>query len=382
MTRHRSPSAPDRGAATWDAWLPGDETGFYLSHDWLTSLRGTKGYTDETWAAHDAGGLAALVPVYTADRPLNIQLYDLAYLFGEASPAVGSASAAWDPQTLIGSRSGYVNAPLVRDASVLPAWAEAAAAAVQESGCASAAVPYLERDVARELSDLLPGPLLLSGGRCRLRVRGADFDEHLAALPKPRRKTVKGDLRAFARGDCSIETRRLDESIVADLAPLLVNVQHRYGSSVQLREVTNYLRACAMLSLQERSVLFVCRRGEEVVGFCLAFHYGSTLTIRVVGLDYERTGQHSEYFSLLVHEPVRYATEHGIACVDLGSQGYHQKLLRGADMVPLWSLLLKSPIDWDRRLVEEHNDGLVREWAESMGVQKPDLAARLRMEEV
>jgi hypothetical protein len=325
----RVPTLPDRPAAEWDALLPDSPVGFYLSHRWLTSIRDTKGYRDETWSVGDA-----VVPVATSPRPVNYALYDLHALFGPDQPVED-----WSPQTLVGSRSGYANAVLGTD---LRAWVAVAEQAARDS--ASAAIPYLERQLAAALSALLPGrPVPLSGARCQISLPEGDVDGYLARLSRSRRGLVRAEWRAFAAGGATIEVDRLAAGMVGVLAPLLANVQHRHGSSVRVEQVAEYLHGCQSHGLGNSTVLITCRYGDEVVGFSLCYEFGSSLVVRVVGLDYARVGRHAEYFTLLVHEPVRYALSRGLTTVDLGTEGYRAKVLRGATLVPLWTVLLACP---------------------------------------
>jgi hypothetical protein len=325
----RAPTLPDRPAVEWDALLPDSPVGFYLSHRWLTSIRDTKGYRDETWSVRDA-----VVPVATSPRPVNYALYDLHALFGSDQPA-----EAWSPQTLVGSRSGYANTALCSD---LRAWVAVAEQAAHDSG--SAAIPYLERDLAAAVSALLPGrPVLLSGARCQIPLPDGDVDGYLARLSRSRRGLVRSEWRAFAAGGATIEVGRLEDGMVGVLAPLLANVQHRHGSSVRVEQVAEYLHGCRSCGLGDSTVLITCRYGDQVVGFSLSYEFGSALVVRVVGLDYARVGRHGEYFTLLAHEPVRYALSRGLTVVDLGTEGYRAKVLRGATLVPLWTVLLRGP---------------------------------------
>jgi Acetyltransferase (GNAT) domain len=340
LTVDRAPTLPDRPAAEWDALLPDSPTGFYLSHRWLTSIRDTKGYRDETWSVRDA-----VVPVARSPRPVNNALYDLHALYGQDQPA-----EAWSPQTLVGSRSGYANAALCSD---LRAWVAVAEQAARDSG--SAAIPYLERDLATAVSDLLPDrPVVLSGARCQVRLPDGDVDGYLARLSRSRRGLVRAEWRAFAASGATIEVGRLEQGMEGVLAPLLANVQHRHGSSVRVEQVAEYLHGCQSHGLRDSTVLITCRHGDQVVGFSLAYEFGSALVVRVVGLDYERVGRHGEYFTLLVHEPVRYALSRGLTVVDLGTEGYRAKVLRGATLVPLWTVLLTAPeVRRDDRVADE-----------------------------
>lgn len=378
LTVERVPELPDRPPADWDAMVPGSPAGFYLSHRWLTSIRDTKGFRDETWSVRDGSGrLRCAVPVATTPKPVNNALYDLHALFGPDEPAEG-----WRPQAVVGSRSGYANAALVASDADLPAWVAVAqrAAAHHESG--SAAIPYVERDLAAAVSARLPGlPVLLSGARCQISLPDGDFDGYLARLSGSRRRLVRAEGRSFAAGGATVEVGRLDEGMVGSLAPLLANVQHRYGSSVEVDQVAEYLCGCQAHGLRDSTVLVTCRYDGDLVGFSLSYEFGTSLVVRVVGLDYERVGRHGEYFTLLVHEPVRYALANGLTTVDLGTEGYRTKVLRGAALVPLWTVLLAGPAGWDRAAIRAHDAGVAEELRATCGDLVADLDGMLGLTE-
>lgn len=382
-TRHQadctwsgSAACPDRAASDWDALVPRSAAGFYLCHDWLASIRGTKGYHEQTWSISDSErNLVGLVPVSTADDgPRNNDLYDLYRLFGDNR--TGDA-ARWSPQTLIGSRSGYVNEPLVRDGALLPVWVRACLDAVSESGCRSAAIPYLDAASAGPLTGLLPGrPVLLSGGRCVLDVKGGDIEEFVAGLGSSARHAIRTDRREFARGGRQLTVGPLDPSMIDSLAPLLANVQHRHGSVVTVGQVAATLRGYCAAGLAERAVVFGCREGADLIAFSLCYRFGDALTLRVVGLDYARIGRRAEYFMLLVYEPVRYALQHRLTSIDLGAEGFRAKIRRGARFVPLWSIMLASPMPWEAHNVHTHDASVVDSWRQSFGDLIPDLEER------
>jgi predicted N-acyltransferase len=373
-----APGAPDRAAAEWNTLVPDSPPGFYLCHEWLTSLRGGKGYADLTWSIHDERQrVVGLLPVYTTPKPQHYALYDLHALFGAAG------GTDWGPQTLLGSRSGYANVPLIQAPEVLPAWLDAALDATERTECASGAIAYLDRATAAAVHELAPTlPVLLTGFRCQISLLGKDFDDYLAGLSHRRRQTVHRELRLFERGGNTIRVGRLDAGDSDTLAPLLANVQHRHGSTVEVDEVAGYLRSCAEPGLRERTALFTCHHGDDVVAFMLAYRHSTALTVRVVGLDYDRIGQHAEYFTTLIYEPVRYALRHGLTALDLGAEGYRHKLQRGGQLIPLWTVLTRSPVAWRPSMVEAHDAQVVSALAESCADLVPDLDSLCRLEDV
>jgi hypothetical protein len=357
----RSSLLPDRDEEAWNALVPPTVAGFYLSHQWLASLRGP-GHDGETWVGHGEDGAACLVPAYRTETIDNPR-YDLGLLFGADLPG-----ARWTPQAILGARAGYANTPLVARDEDLALWAATARKAAEH--VASAAIAYLDARSATALTAHLPSAFtLLTGARCEISLHpGDDWDRHLARLPASRRALIRRDLRTFAAGPSRITVAPLTPDLASRLAPLLVNVQVRHSGHGSLTGAADYLRGCAADGLAAHSVAFLCWDGPDITGFVIGYRHGPVLTLRVAGLDYERTRDHAEYFTLLVHEPVRHALAAGLRAVDLGTEGYRTKLLRGAHLVPLCTVLLAHPDEFGSDQAETHNrraaDRLIAEYGD------------------
>ncbi len=174
------------------------------------------------------------------------------------------------------------------------------------------------------------------------------------------------DLRRFAASGCRIEITAL-EPYVDQLGPLLGNVQRHHGVDIPDELHTGYLRGCARGELAGQTVVFQCFGEDRPIGFTLAYAHHGRLTMRVTGLDYERTEPAGAHFSLLFYEPVRYALAHGIHTIDLGTEAYRTKLLRGGELVPLWSVPVRTPGGWTEERALQRTRRLAGELSDSVG---------------
>ncbi|MGH3646384.1 MAG: GNAT family N-acetyltransferase [Micromonosporaceae bacterium] len=364
-TDHRVEETADLTAVDpreWDRLVTDAGGGFYLSHGWLSALHGVDGFAERNLLVRDgAGTLVAGLNLYTIERATNPLYNPHQVLAPDTDPA------AWEPQLVIGGRSGYSNGVLADTDEGYAAVAELATAEVTASGCGSAAMMYLSTADARRMAALLGGTVpVLTGFRSELPIGFDSFDGYLAGLSKNRRKHVHRDLRRFAESGCRIEITAL-EPYVDQLGPLLGNVQRHHGVDIPDELHAGYLRGCARGELAGQAVVFQCFHEDRLIGFTLAFAHHGRLTMRVTGLDYERTEPTGAHFSLLFYEPVRYALAHGIQTIDLGTEAYRTKLLRGGELVPLWSLPVRAPGGWTRERALQRTRRLAGELSDSVG---------------
>ena len=346
----------------WDRLVAETDGGFYLTHGWLSAIHGVDGFTERIALIRDgAGQLVAGVGLYTIEQVTN-PLYNLHNVL-----APDSDPAAWEPPLIVGSRSGYTNGMLASTPEGDAAVAAVVRRALEETGCRSAGMLYLERAHADRVSalfgDVVP---VLTGFRVRVPVTFDSFDGFLRGLSDKRRREAGRELRRFEEKGCRIEITPL-EPYVDELAPLLGNVQRHHGIDIPDELHAGYLRGCTKGELAERAVVFQCFRGDRRIGFALGFSDGRQLTMRVTGLDYEQTVGTNAYFAMVCYEPVKYAVEHGLQMIDLGPEGYRTKLLRGGELVPLWSVPIRAPEFWTEELAHAHNQRMADKWQQDLG---------------
>jgi predicted N-acyltransferase len=127
--------------------------------------------------------------------------------------------------------------------------------------------------------------------------------------------------------------------------------QRKYGDLVTDAQMARYLRLQEAY-LGEASTVFVDERGGDIRGFTLYYAHGGTLYSRAGGFDQERAAPFA-YFNVSLYAPIRHAAEHGFTTLDLGLGSYRAKRLRGAEVTPLWSVVVppeRLESDWARVL--------------------------------
>ncbi|MER5963452.1 GNAT family N-acetyltransferase [Streptomyces sp. NPDC002057] len=335
-----------------ESWL--DEGGFYSSRRWTVSQEGDRGFDTAYLVAHDgrSGPTGGLVPFHTASGGDSNPLYNEATLLGY-TPQV---------QVLAGSRTGYDNRVLIGPgvsgadrAPLLAALCERLLERAEERGASHVSWWYLPEEEARELA-ALPGFATVATPcppTAVLRPRGADLDEHVAALPASRRSLVRRDLKRLAAGGYRSRSVAADPADLERYAPLVCQVQARHGEELSEEGAVRYLLRCLSIGGGEDGtggdvvVTEVLDARDRPAAFALGIVHGRTLHMRVFGCDYAAGhGASGEYFEATVYGPLRLALERGLDAVHLGVTSYRAKSLRGAELQPRRTLFMSRP---DRR---------------------------------
>jgi predicted N-acyltransferase len=321
-------------AAHWNA-LSGTDS-FYLSHNWLTfAARGT----NVRYLTVSAGGdLLGALPLYPTAGESNDD-YRVDHVLGGRFAGL---------PTLAGTRRGYVNELLLH-----PALDEQRTDVVLEAMVATihaenAALLYLTTPAAAALMRVDSGlcPLLLSADTS-IPLPDGGFAAYLGGLGARRAYTVRKEMRIFHEAGYETAVVSLGD-IWQEAAPLVLNVQHRYGHDESIEECRQSLRAQAD-ALGRHSVVFTARHEGALVALSLGYVWRDTLHARFVGFDYDALRDAREYFSILFYEPLRWATENGLRQLHLGRESYQAKLLRGARARPMWAVAPTPVPDWHRR---------------------------------
>lgn len=79
---------------------------------------------------------------------------------------------------------------------------------------------------------------------------------------------------------------------------------------------------------------------DTPVGFSLSYPWGDTFYVRATGYEYARLRAACEYFVLTCYEPIRQAAQAGCARLHLGLKSLQAKMIRGATLAPLWSVIV------------------------------------------
>lgn len=327
--------------------------GLYHSHPWLLSTENHPSYAVSYFLARDdRGALVGALPVYVPVGNGGSVWYDPSARFLRA---MGFPEAEWRPTILGGTRAGYHNEILVRPDReealrriAMKALTDRFLDLADELGARSAALMYMvPRDVRSALRALPEHTWsLLSDANASIEVRWDSFEGYLASLPSRRRSNVRREVKLFSDPDLSLSTAPLGECY-QEIAPLATEHLRRYGSAITADLMEKRL-AEQVAYLDGVSRVILCRKGRGLVGFALFYEWEKHLYARMVGMSTDAK-RYAAYFNLTYYQPLRQATEEGLRQLHLGPDSYEAKLLRGARLLPLWSVVTERTDEPARR---------------------------------
>ena len=332
----------------------GVRTSDVVQHERLEELTGSAGvYQSPGWLRASADmcpgpvrfatseyGAAALfvVPVRSAGR------YGLAATFDPGGVAEFDLPAD-APLALFLGRAGYCS-----DLSLLPgapasASVELLAALSNDAlrlGAGAGTLPFLPREAAARLvaaGVVDPEEIVLQEAAAVVDLE--DLGAFPDGLPASRRSIARRDARRYA--DSGLSTRRGSLSSALEFGPrLLANVDRHHGGPGDVDFMTRALSKQAEHLDDLSVVLASVASDDEIVAYSLSYVSGSTLFVRLVGLNHERARGAGAYFYVAYAEPIRWALERGLRFVDLGIGSLRPKLLRGAALQPRFGVFRVS----------------------------------------
>jgi uncharacterized protein len=324
----------------WNRLVP-DEN-FYLSHRWLRTLERNSAMPARYLVLRRGDNeILGALPCYVARSPGTNMLSDPGAVLATVT---GSGTAAdWLPSMLCGARVGYSSDLLLAPhqssrtaVDTVRALVDALEHRAHELAVAGCAFLYLNQGGQRRILPHLTGwaPLFASA-EAWLDVPWASFDEYVKWLPASRRSIVRRDVHRFQQGPCLLQEGQL-ANWYEQTARLQVNVQRKYAHPATVNAMSEMFSWWAD-DVGDCSVVFLCRQGDLLVGYSLAFRWGGTLYLRSAGMDYDQLTGSAEYFNVTYYAPIRYAIRHGLHRIHFGMESFRPKCLRGARLSPLWS---------------------------------------------
>jgi predicted N-acyltransferase len=331
--------------AAWNA-LVGDESPF-LEWEWLASLEDAgavgaeQGWLPRPLVARDGERLLAACPVYVKTHSEGEFVFDFAW-----ADAAARAGIRYYPKLLVGVPFTPVTGArfLVAPGEDRPAWTRRIAEALQEL-CHAHGFSGVHVNFCRE--EELPafaGSSYLPrvGIQYHWRNAGyASFEDYLASLRSKRRNQVRRERAHVREQGIRIEAcsgAEIPDSLFAAMYRCYRSTvdQHVYGRRYLNARFFELLRE----RYRERLCFLVARRGEEIVAGTTNVFKGNTFYGRYWGaLDPLR----HLHFDVCYYAAIEWCIERGIECFEPGAGG-EQKLLRGFDPQPTWSLhLLTEP---------------------------------------
>lgn len=209
------------------------------------------------------------------------------------------------------------------------------------NGIPSIAYMYLPRDKAEEIagsagisarSSLIDSQMILGGN-------WADFDGYVDTLKGSMRNKIRRERREFAAAGLRIRIERGTEVLNERTAELQLQLRHRYGIGGSIdRILTDYenLRSC----VEDRVIVFLCEKGNDIVGLAIALMDEDRLHIRLAGFDYESVGPNFSYFNTAFYAPIEWGAAQGISEYVFGTENYKAKMSRGCRPKGLYGVFL------------------------------------------
>lgn len=310
---------------------------FYGCLPWLAAQEEVSGQPQRLLVATEGEEVTAVLPYALPEREFN-QFYEPRALWGDAAPTA-------DGLLHLGVGRGYYNPVLLtsaeggRRAAAVAALAAEVALLSREAG-RPAVAQYVRAETADEAAALLGGrgttvlPVALNAV---IRLTGTGFDDYLSGFDahKSRRGRVRHERRRFAEAGYRTAGERLSDCH-RELAPLLVQLQHKHGQSATVDFTERLLRSQAA---HLDGTVFTCRLDGDLVAFSLVYLWHDALYVRMAGFDYARLAGAFEYFNLTTYLPIEHAYAHGAREVHLGMESYRGKLLRRAELEPLLTVM-------------------------------------------
>jgi predicted N-acyltransferase len=325
--------------AAWNA-LVGDESPF-LEWEWLASLEESgavgerEGWIPRPLVAREGGRLLAACPVYVKTHSEGEFVFDFAW-----ADAALRAGIDYYPKLLVGVPFTPVAGArfLVAPGEDRVAWTRRLAGALREL-CGVERLSGVHVNFCREPElEALAGSGYLPrvGIQYHWRNAGyAGFEDYLAALRSKRRNQVRRE-RAGVR-EQGIRVEALAGAAIPD--DLFAPMYRCYRSNVDAHAWgRRYLNARFFELLRERFrerlCFFVARRGEEIVAGTTNVRKGDALYGRYWGALSPVRHLH---FDVCYYAAIEWCIAEKIQRFEPGAGG-NQKLLRGFDPQPTWSL--------------------------------------------
>ncbi|MGW3173931.1 GNAT family N-acetyltransferase [Streptomyces sp. NPDC001153] len=321
----------------WDVLA--EPEGFYMSHGWLRSVERESGAAVTYLLAYAGDRLVGGLPLYEVEREHN-KFYAL-------RPRLEQMGAGGD-WGVAGSHRGY-SCGIPRAAEYEDAVLDLLLDARRELNPPSRTGSLFLFATNRTAAALhrRGAAVDFDCGDATLHTGGLSFAEYCDGLVSRRRISLKGEYARFLAAGYELGRQRLSECL-DEVAPLLANLQAKYGHATTAEEIHRAF-ADQAACLDDRSVVFTARSGGRLVGAAVMYEWRGTLYARAVGFDYAALRDAYEYYGLCYYLPVDYLSERGLTALHLGIGAYAAKVKRGARLVPLWTVALADdPTDAPR----------------------------------
>ena len=329
VTRERIPST---AVATRPLTALGDARSLLTSSFRWSEILRSQGRAPALWLSSESEGWN--LGVHDAS-PTSNPLYDLPHLFRFVRPTVPS-------QPLLGGlMSGYqteVNCGSTTDRSHATQRSLAALAELAHTENRWAVVPYLTDRSINHALPMLRGQLLLECLETWFEPEPGGIDNYLAGLSSKHRTRRQRELRNFHASGLETAVEPLSGR-TGMFATLVAEHSRKYGASENVEALTRFLESIASW-FGDNALLYEVKRGRKVVGAMLGLRHNGDLYMRMSGFDYAAVEGAGAYFMLLAYLPLMSRGTHGFCRIHWGVGSLEGKVVRGAQLRPLWTWIL------------------------------------------
>jgi Peptidogalycan biosysnthesis/recognition len=154
------------------------------------------------------------------------------------------------------------------------------------------------------------------------------FDGYLAAIGRSRRHVVRQDARRFAEGGLSVV--RLPVKALEQVVLQEAQNWRRYGDDIDPGALLELRRSLVRSLGTKAHLLGAVNQHGRLLGSALLLSSSTTVYSFRWGADYSMGDLHGSYGVLCCAEPVRMAIASGAVKVNLGTDSYRAKRMRGA----------------------------------------------------
>lgn len=256
-----------------------------------------------------------------------------------------------DAAVLLGGMASYANHVMFRPgltaderAVAAAALARAALDVADDHGLTHVMAPHLDPAQAAAFAPLVAEQGLRTQvtDRAVVDVTWPDFDGYVAGLGKKRRWQVRKERSMFAPLRGGVTEEELSGPLYDELAPLLAEVENKYGAPGSVEHIGFYLRTVGR-AMAGHGRAIVLRRDAAAVAFALVLADPAEWHVRAWGCRYDVvTGEFAEWANLVVYEVLERAAARGVRHVHLGTGSLDAKVYRGARAEPLTSVELRG----------------------------------------
>jgi hypothetical protein len=288
------------------------------------------------------GVTVGLLPLYRPKGPsFSSPIFDPASV---APEVFGGRGRRADEYLLIGGHlelfAGAATAAGLDDTSareVVAAMVDAAYGRARAESLVPAALYVRDKQLDGFAGTGARRPAAIVGQFASLAVAGATDEEYLACLNHGRRSVVRRDWRKLdALGLRAVVVPARD--IVAEAAPLVAAVKQRHGVLDHPRLVEHRLTLWANRLPAPRLAFVVRDAAGDLLAVSFGAHRPGVLELYEIGLADDPEVRGLAYAEVLVYAPLREAGRAGCVSVSLGMDSPTPKVLRGAQLTPVWAV--------------------------------------------